>query len=125
MPPGLSVRMATDKKLPVYVALDAGNLAHVVPLLSKLYPCTRLLICADDDWLTRDQHTQALVNPGLTAARAIARKVAGCDIVWPIFKAKTREAGDTDFNDLHVREGLDAVRRQLAGVVAAMGRRYG
>ena len=122
---GLSVRMATDKRIPTFVALDAGNLAHVVPLLSKLYPCTRLLICADDDWLTRDQHTQALVNPGLTAARAIARKVAGCDIVWPIFKPKTREAGDTDFNDLHVREGLDAVRRQLAGVVAAMGRRYG
>ena len=117
--------MATDKAHPVFVALDAGNLAHVVPLLRKLYPHTRILILADDDWLTKDQHTEELVNPGRTAARLVARKVEGCDLVWPIFKAATREEKDTDFNDLHVREGLDAVRKQLTGVVTMMARRYG
>ena len=122
---GLTARMATDKAHPVFVALDAGNLAHVVPLLRKLYPHTRILILADDDWLTKDQHTEELVNPGRTAARLVARKVEGCDLVWPIFKAATREEKDTDFNDLHVREGLDAVRKQLTGVVTMMARRYG
>lgn len=122
---GLTARMATDLQHPVFVALDAGNLGHVVPLLRKLYPHTRILILADDDWLTKDQHTEELVNPGRTAARLVARKVEGCDLVWPIFKAATREEKDTDFNDLHVREGLDAVRKQLSGVVTMMVKRYG
>ncbi|GKS96932.1 toprim domain-containing protein [Acidovorax sp. SUPP2825] len=122
---GLTARMACDGLHPVFVALDAGNLAHVVPLLRKLYPYTRILILADDDWMTKDQHTGALTNPGRSAARAIARKVEGCDHLWPIFSPSTRGEKDTDFNDLHVREGLDAVRKQLAGVVAMMVRRYG
>jgi len=46
-------------------------------------------------------------------------------LVWPIFKPSTRGPKDTDFNDLHVLEGLDVVRRQLVGVVEAMARRYG
>ena len=122
---GLSVRWGTGQRWPVFVALDAGNLAHVVPLLNSLYPTARILICADDDWLTRDQHSGALVNPGRMAARNVARKVPGCDMVHPIFQAATREKGDTDFNDLQLREGLDVVRRQLAGVVEVMVRRYG
>ena len=121
----LTARMATSRQYPVFMALDAGNLAHVVPLLRALYPSIRILILADDDWLTKDQHTGELVNPGRSAARAVAKKVEGCDFVTPIFARATREAKDTDFNDLHLREGLDAVRRQLSGVVAAMARRYG
>lgn len=122
---GLTLRMATDKRLLVFVALDAGNLGPVVMLLHKLFRTTRILICADDDYLTRDRDTGELINPGRTAARTAAKLVAGCDFLWPQFRAATREVGDTDFNDLHVREGLDAVRKQLAGVVAAMERRYG
>lgn len=121
----LTARMATSRQHPVFVALDAGNLAHVVPLLRTLYPEIRILVLADDDWLTKDQHTGELVNPGRSAARAVAKKVEGCDFVTPIFAQATREQKDTDFNDLHVREGLDAVRRQLSGVVTAMARRYG
>lgn len=122
---GLTLRMATHRQHPVFVALDAGNLAHVVPLLRALFPHSRILVCADDDWLTKDQHTGDLVNPGRTAAKAVAKQVPGCDFVWPIFREALREEKDTDFNDLHVREGLGAVQAQLAGVVAAMARRYG
>lgn len=122
---GLTARAAVDGVYPVFVALDAGNLAHVVPLLRRLYPVTRILILADDDWKTCDPVSGDLTNPGRTAARAIARKVEGCDLVWPIFKPATRGDKDTDFNDLQAREGLDAVRKQLSGVVTMMARRYG
>ncbi len=122
---GLTARMALFRQHPVFVALDAGNLAHVVPLLRALYPRTRILILADDDWKTRDQRTMELTNPGRTAARKVARLVEGCDFVVPVFDPATRALKDTDFNDLHVRQGLDAVRLQLAGVVAAMARFYG
>lgn len=122
---GCTLRMATQRQHPVFVALDAGNLGHVVALLRELFPRSRILICADDDWLTRDQHTGELVNPGRTYAKAVAKHVPGCDFVWPIFREATREKKDTDYNDLHVREGLGAVTAQLTGVVTAMARHYG
>ena len=122
---GLTARMATGRQHPVFVALDAGNLAHVVPLLRALYPRSRILVLADDDWQTRDPHTGELTNPGRTAAKAIAKQVPGCDFVTPVFNAATRGPKDTDFNDLQAREGLDVVRRQLSGVVMAMARFYG
>jgi len=121
---GLTLRMATGRTLPVFVALDAGNLVHVVPLLRDLHPHHRILVCADDDWRTRDQRGR-LCNPGRTAARAIARQVPSCDILWPVFDAATRGEKDTDFNDLQVLQGLDVVSRQLAGVIQAMRSTYG
>jgi putative DNA primase/helicase len=122
---GLTARMATMRQHPVFVALDAGNLAHVVPLLRALYPRTRILVLADDDWKTRHPQTHELTNPGRTAAKRVAKQVEGCDFVVPIFAPARRELKDTDFNDLHARQGLDAVRAQLSGVVAAMARFYG
>ncbi|SFF14990.1 toprim domain-containing protein [Paracidovorax wautersii] len=122
---GLTARMACGRQWPVFVALDAGNLAHVVPLLRRLYPTIRILILADDDWKTVDRQTGVPSNPGRKAAKAVARQVEGCDIVWPIFAPGTRGDKDTDFNDLQAREGLEVVTKQLAGVVAAMARVYG
>ena len=122
---GLTIRMATGHRLPVFVAFDAGNLAHVVPLLRGLYPNThRILICADDDWRTKDKRTGALTNPGRTAAKKVAREVPGCDFLTPVF-GPDRGEKDTDFNDLHVLSGLDVVKRQLDGVINVMGRVYG
>ncbi|PKO60299.1 MAG: hypothetical protein CVU23_13550 [Betaproteobacteria bacterium HGW-Betaproteobacteria-17] len=122
---GLSTRLGVDLQYPVFVAWDAGNLAHVVPLVRDLYPHKRLLICADDDWKTKDRRTGRLSNPGRNVARKVAREVAGCDLVWPVFDATLRQDKDTDFDDLRQRQGLDAVRRQLRGVIEAMGKVYG
>lgn len=122
---GLTLRLATDRTLPVFVALDAGNLAHVVPLLRDLYPHHRILVCADDDWRTRDQRTGQLCNPGRTAARAIAKQVSSCDLLWPVFDPAARGEKDTDFNDLQVLQGLDSVKRQLGGVLQAMRTLHG
>lgn len=122
---GLAIRLGVSREFPVFVAFDAGNLAHVVPLLRELYPLVRLLVCADDDWKTFDRTTGRLNNPGRTAASKVAKATPGCDLVWPVFDAATREEKDTDFDDLRQREGLVAVRRQLRGVIEQMGRVYG
>lgn len=121
---GLSIRLGTDHQFPVFVAWDAGNLAHVVPMVRELYPLVRLLVCADDDWKTFDHLTGRLNNPGKNQARAVAREVPGCDLVWPVFNAATRGEKDTDFDDLRQREGLHVVRRQLMGLIKDMGRIY-
>ncbi|RIX74458.1 toprim domain-containing protein [Acidovorax cavernicola] len=121
---GLTVRTALDHQIPVYVAFDAGNLHHVVPMLRELHPDVRLLICADDDWLTRDPITKKLNNPGRTAAKAIAKRVPCVDIVYPVFDS-TRQRGDTDFDDLRLRQGIEAAARQLQGAVRMMERVHG
>lgn len=122
---GLTVRMATGHRLPVYVALDAGNLVHVVALLRELFVALRILICADDDWKTVDPETQALTNPGRTSAKAAARATPGCDIVWPVFTSPRRGPKHTDFDDLRQLQGIDAVERQLQGAIAAMEKFHG
>lgn len=122
---GLSIRLGVDQRYPVFVAWDAGNLVHVVPLVRALYPFKRLLICADDDWKTFDRRTGRLNNPGRTTAKKVAREVPGCDLVWPVFSLASRGDKDTDFDDLRQREGLHVVRRQLGGLIRDMGRMYG
>lgn len=115
---GLTLRMATGHELAVYVALDAGNLMTVVPLVRALHPHCRILICADDDYMTRIRGV--LTNVGRLKAREVAKTVPGCDLLWPVFTAATRGPKDTDFNDLHKAQGLEAVTRQLASVLRAL-----
>jgi putative DNA primase/helicase len=117
---GLSLRMATDRQVPVYVALDAYNLVFVVEILRDLHPRAHMLICHDDDWKTAD-HDGA--NPGRTKAKLAAKTTPHCDILGPVFNPATRNDKDTDFNDLHLREGLPVVSRQLDAVIAAIGKR--
>lgn len=107
---GLTLRMAVGRRLPVVVALDAGNLLPVADLMRRLHPEARLLICADDDWQTAG-------NPGRDKALKAARTVGMCDYVYPIFRRANRGPKDTDFNDLHAREGLQCVRHQLRHVL--------
>ncbi len=121
---GLTLRMATAQALAVYVALDAGNLQHVVPLVRALHPTSRILICADDDYLTTNWQG-ILDNVGRRKARAIAKDTARTDILYPVFNAATRGLKDTDFNDLHMRQGLSTVSRQLQAVLQAMRHKYG
>lgn len=111
---GLTLRMAVARKLPVVVALDAGNLLPVVQLLRALHPRADLLICADDDFATPG-------NPGCEKAHKAARAVERCRYTWPVFRPALRGTKDTDFNDLHQREGLHAVRRQLRHVLPLLG----
>ena len=111
---GLSIRMATGRRWPVFVALDAYNLVWVVEILRAMYPTLHLLVCADDDWKSADQEGP---NPGRRKAMQAAKTTPSCDIVWPVFDPATRQEKDTDYNDLHQRQGLEAVERQLLRVL--------
>ena len=110
----LTLRMAVQRRLPVVVALDAGNLLPVATLLRGLYPQCPILICADDDWRTEG-------NPGRHKAHATAKAVAECHYTWPIFKPRERGPKDTDFNDLHLSAGLGVVQRQLRHAFYTLG----
>lgn len=116
---GASLRKATG--LPVVVAFDAGNLLPVAQALHKAHKRDiRILICADDDYLT-DAETGK--NPGRDAAATASMAVEGA-VVWPIFPGERPVArkGPTDFNDLHVHPdgGLRMVAAQVeAALVSA------
>jgi len=93
-----SIHMATGYC--VVVALNAGNLVPVAKKIRAAMPNATLVLAADDDAFTDG-------NPGVTAAQAAAREVGGT-VAVPIWLDE-RGTG-TDFNDLHLVEGLDAVR---------------
>lgn len=90
---GCSLRMATGRR--VYVCFDAGNLESVAQ--SRKGDFT---IAADND------HKKSN-NKGLEIAHRIKSAHPKAAIVWPAFSA---DDTGTDFNDLHVTQGLDAVK---------------
>lgn len=108
---GLSIRMAIERTAPVFVALNAGNLLSVVQMLRELHAHAPILVCADDDWRTKN-HNGEPDNVGRRKAHEAAKTVPGSHVIYPVFDAR-RLPKDTDFNDLHARRGLAAVRTQL------------
>ena len=94
----------------VLCAMDTSQLAAVAVKVREALPEARLVICGDDDHRTTG-------NPGRKAARK-AQEAAGGVIALPEFGSERGEK-ETDWNDLHLRDGLEAVRRQLLGVVDA------
>ena len=89
----------------VIAAFNCGNLEAVAENCRAAHPEARMVICGDDDRFTAD-------NPGKKAAEACGRKL-GLPVLLPRFAAD--EGKPTDWNDLHVREGLDEARKQLLG----------
>lgn len=109
---GASLHMATS--MAVAIAFDAGNLLPVAKSMRQRFPGCPLIICRDDDWKTKRPNGTPW-NPGEEKANNAALVVGG-QVVAPIFSGE-RELKWTDFNDLHVAEGLEAVRRQVLAVV--------
>ncbi len=88
----------------VVVAFTAGNLSSVAGELKRRFPSKAFIICGDDDrWSDHG-------NAGRTKAEEAAKQVMGV-VVLPTFKSL--DGKPTDFNDLYLKEGLDAVRDQL------------
>ena len=102
---GASIHMATHQT--TVIAFDAGNLDSVIEELKKAYPKSPIIIAGDDDcW--KDHNT------GREKAEDAAQQY-GCTVIFPKFK--NTETKPTDFNDLHVLEGLNAVKEQLKQVI--------
>jgi len=108
-----SIHQATG--YPVAVAFDAGNLLPVAGALRAKYKRAKILICADDDYLTAG-------NPGVTHATNAALAVEG-SVIAPVFadERPTDHKGPTDFNDLQLLEGQSAVTKQLEAHLTALG----
>jgi putative DNA primase/helicase len=85
-----SAYQATD--IPTAVAFDAGNLQHVAEAIHKAYPRAKILLLADDDYLTEG-------NPGVSYAENAALAVGGAWIK-PEFPVDRGGKKLTDFNDL-------------------------
>ncbi len=102
-----SVQMAMGK--PAVCAFNAGNIGKVAELLVKKYPEARIIIAGDDD-----KHTVLKDGTKPNAGREKAEEAAAKLSIRCVFPRFASEDGKpNDWNDLHVREGLEAVRNQL------------
>ncbi|MEM8515357.1 putative DNA primase/helicase [Massilia sp. MP_M2] len=102
---GASVHKATGYA--VAVAFDSGNLDAVVGALKERYPTNPHFIGADDDRFPKPG--QPVKNAGLTKATEAAQKHE-VGVIVPVFSTAGKL---TDFNDLHVSEGLAVVKQQI------------
>lgn len=101
---GASLHLATG--LSVLVCFNASNM----PEVCREFPDAQLTVCGDDDIYTPEEK-------GGNAGRKYAAKCAAGRIIFPRFKDAEPLAegkkGPTDFNDLHVSEGIEEVRTQI------------
>jgi putative DNA primase/helicase len=104
-----SIWLALARQYRVFVAFDCGNLAPVGAMVRTVHPDAQILFCADDDYQTEG-------NPGRTKATAAARELERAGVAFPHFRNRNG-ARLTDFNDLHVTEGLEAVAGQLESTI--------
>ena len=118
-----SIRKATGE--PVVIAFDSGNMIRIAENMATRLPKTqRVILAADND----------PSGTGLAAASQAAVILGGrARIALPDFSPKTvgrfqaahgawdekrnRENLPTDFNDLHLTEGIEAVRAQMAAAL--------
>ena len=97
-----------------FVAFNAGNLLSVAMRARRLFPESKLIVVADDDWQTEEKTGK---NTGLKAAEEAARRVGG----WLAVPSVRDTPGASDINDLHQKGGIDAVWRCLASARRADG----
>lgn len=139
-----SIHEATG--FPVAIAFDAGNLQSVTQALKKRYPQTNILICADDDAFHHCKNCQQPVNINLSANcphcnEPHGKRNAGAEyaelaalavngrVISPRFSDPAarfdhycRNQGKlTDFNDLHLTDGLHTVRTQVESALLQFG----
>lgn len=100
---GGSLHMATG--MPVLCAMDCGNVIPACETWLAGHPGTKFVFCADNDRWTQKRGVPW--NPGVEAMQKAAAKFGG-RVCIPDFQSL--DGNPTDFNDLHVREGLAAVK---------------
>lgn len=103
---GASIHQATG--YPVAVAFDAGNLPSVARDMRQAFGAATVIVAADNDQWLKDG------NAGVHHARQAA---SSANAIVAVPKFESLDGKPTDFNDLHTREGLEAVREQITGVI--------
>lgn len=109
---GLSIRMATERALAVFVAFDTSGLRPAAQILRARYPSSPIVVCADDDWKT-EVPKGTPYNAGVVAATRAAEAVGNAWVIRPLFREAGRQDKWTDYNDVHAAYGLEEVARQL------------
>lgn len=104
--------------LSVVAAFHGGNLIEVAREFARWRQLATLLIAGDDDVFAPDDWGEKAAgrpwkNVGALKAEAAAKAV-GCRFLLPVF-AEGPDRARTDFNDLHLAEGLAAVKAQVLG----------
>jgi putative DNA primase/helicase len=91
---------------PVAVVFNAGNIMPAIEELRKKYTGVKLTICADND-IKKD------VNSGLIKAKDASLKY-GIPLIVPEFtESELKQGNPTDFNDMALLRGLNAVKRVI------------
>jgi putative DNA primase/helicase len=98
-----TIHMATGYG--VMSAGEAGNVEGVALALREKYPAATIIVCGDDDWMTRVNGKSR--NVGKIAATKAAKAVSGV-LALPWF-GPARPAWASDFNDQARQSGLDSV----------------
>ena len=93
---GVSIYLAVNQSIPVYVAFNAPNLLPVGEVIRSIHPNARILFCADDDSETAHKMRQADIdkgnkpkdlieyNTGIREATKAAQAVGG-EVIIPNF----------------------------------------
>lgn len=95
----------------VIVAFNAGNLKPVAKSIRAKYLDAVIVFAADDDHETTDNKGQPL-NVGRDKAMQAAMGIGGAQVIFPPV-----EAGESDWDDVARRAGMDAVRDALLGAI--------
>ncbi len=112
---GYTIYRATG--CPVIVAFSAGGLLPVAQELRDKRNPKRIIIAADNDrWSKIAGQDGDVPNPGVHYAREAAKAVDG-EVAIPDFE--DLEGKPTDFDDLRLREGENAVRKWLDPAMAS------
>jgi putative DNA primase/helicase len=115
-----SIHMATGHG--VASAGEAGNLECVARVLREKYPDVAIIVCADDDWLTKVNYKAK--NVGKLAGQKAAQAI-GAALATPWF-GPARPRWATDFNDQARLSGLpdvaDTIRLALVEHAEALER---
>lgn len=105
-----SLAMATGRA--VVVAFDAGNLSAVAQALKARYPTSPYYLMGDNDAVQKVN--SRLVSVGREQAQKAAELVGG-KAIFPVFSERSN---NSDWNDLHVTQGLGAVTRQVESILS-------
>jgi len=120
-----SVNKATG--LPVIVTVDAWNLIKVAADINRLYPEKKIIVLADNDHhkvlagrVNPNLKSNQKENTGLKAAKTVEKQFGG-NFILPRLTKEDLQEKLSDWNDIHIKYGIDEVRTQIKDGLNKLG----